>query len=91
MPPLEKPDLNKPMFDVFPKAREYIMLDRCPCCKKVVNYLSLKALRLLSTISKETFWHNICQNRKGMLWVLLYENPYPKDNLLIQRTTLILI
>jgi len=37
MPPLEKPDLNKPMFDVFPKAREYIMLDRCPCCKKVIN------------------------------------------------------
>lgn len=37
MPPLEKPDPNKPVFSVFPNAREYILHDRCPCCKKVVN------------------------------------------------------
>jgi len=32
-----RPDIHKPVFDVFPKAREYILLDRCPCCKKVIN------------------------------------------------------
>ena len=37
MPPIEKPDLNKPVFSILPKVREYIIHDRCPCCKKVVN------------------------------------------------------
>ncbi len=37
MPPLERPDTQKPVFNVFPKAREYILMNRCPCCTKVIN------------------------------------------------------
>lgn len=34
---LEKPDPEKPAFQIFPKALEHIQYGRCPCCKKIVN------------------------------------------------------
>lgn len=34
---LEKPDPNKPVFDIFPEARELTQRKRCPFCKKIVN------------------------------------------------------
>ena len=34
---LEKPDPNKPVFDIFPKALGRIQYGRCPGCKKIVN------------------------------------------------------
>ena len=34
---LEKPDPNKPAFEIFPEARELTQRRRCPCCKRIVN------------------------------------------------------
>ena len=34
---LEKPDPNKPVFEIFPEARELTQRRRCPSCERIVN------------------------------------------------------
>lgn len=34
---LDKPDPNKPAFEIFPEAGKNVRYGRCPCCKKIVN------------------------------------------------------
>jgi len=34
---MEKPDLNKPVFRIYPKAKKLVLAGKCPLCKKSIN------------------------------------------------------
>jgi DNA repair exonuclease SbcCD ATPase subunit len=39
---LIKPDLNKPVFKIFPEKRELVEQDKCPMCSREINEADFK-------------------------------------------------
>lgn len=39
---MQKPDLLKPVFDVFPEAKEAVEENKCPLCKETIRLLDFR-------------------------------------------------